>query len=215
MMKRLCQRKVVCVVWSGLIMVLLLAAGSTYLQAQVEGVAVSLSGKITAVIGAEMTILTNVGPVAVKLGERIIIRSEVPVTFSDITAGMYVGATAEKQSDGTFRASRLHIFSEDQRGTGEGHRPLGSAPQSASTMTNANVASVEDVMVQNIKGRMLLLRYKGGEMKVVIPADTLVVKRVIGDRSLLATGSEVSVNGTKVNNDTVTAVQITVRAPSK
>jgi len=215
MMKRLCQRKVVCVLWSGLIMVLLLAAGSTYLQAQVEGVAVSLSGKITAVNGAEMTILSNVGPVAVKLGERIIIRSEVPVTFSDITAGMYVGATAEKQSDGTFRASRLHIFSEDQRGTGEGHRPLSSAPQSASTMTNANVASVEDVMVQNIKGRMLLLRYKGGEIKVVIPADTLVVKRVIGDRSLLTTGAEVSVNGTKFNNDTVTAVQITVRAPSK
>jgi len=134
---------------------------------------------------------------------------------SDITTGMYVGATAEKQPDGTFRASRLHIFSEDQRGTGEGHRPLSSAPQTQLTMTNANVESVEDVMVKNVKGRMLMLRYKGGEIKVVVPADTLVVKRVTGGRTLLVPGVEVSVNGTRISSGEVTATQVTVRAPAK
>ena len=58
------------------------------------------------------------GPMVVKLDEKTVVRKEVPVTFSDITPGMYVRATATKQADGTFRASRLHIFSEDQRGIG-------------------------------------------------------------------------------------------------
>ena len=80
---------------------------------------------------------------------------------------MYVGATAAKQPDGTFRASRLHIFSEDQRGTGEGHRLLGSAPGSGLTMTNANVETVEDVAVQNVQGHVLLLKYKGGKIKML------------------------------------------------
>src|SRR5262245_31045164 len=92
---------------------------------------------------------------------------------------MYVGATAAKQPDGSFRASRLHIFSEDQRGTGDGHRPLSSAPGSGLTMTNANVETVEDIAVQNVQERVLLLKYKGGEIKVLVPADTPVVKRVI------------------------------------
>ena len=67
---------------------------------------------------------------------------------------MYLGTTATKQADGTFLASEVHVFSEDQRGTGEGHRPLGSAPQSGATMTNANVEHVEDVEIKDIKGRL-------------------------------------------------------------
>ncbi len=127
---------------------------------------------------------------------------------------MYVGATATKQPDGTFRASRLHIFSEDQRGTGEGHRPLSAEPQSGATMTNANVETVEDVAVQNVKGRMLTLKYKGGEIKVVVPAETPVVKRIVGDRKLLTTGSTVSINGSRGGDGAVVASQITVRAPA-
>ena len=216
-MKRLKQQSVIGLFCLISAIACLITAGGAQLQAQVgaEGVSVALSGKIVSVKGPEMALQSGSGQVAVKLGEKTIIRGEVPVSFSDITTGMYVGATAEKQPDGTFRASRLHIFSEDQRGTGEGHRPLGSAPQTALTMTNANVESVEDVMVNNIRGRMLMLRYKGGEIKVVVPADTLVVKRVTGDRTLLVPGVEVSVNGTRISSGEVTATQVTVRAPAK
>ncbi|HEX6768179.1 MAG TPA: hypothetical protein VF208_02415, partial [Candidatus Binatia bacterium] len=120
--------------------------------------------------------------------------------------------TATKQPDGTFRASRVHIFSEDQRGTGEGHRPLGSAPQSGATMTNATVETVEELAVQNVKGRMLTLKYKGGEIKVTVPADTFVVQRIVGDRKLLTTGSTVSIIGRRGDDGAVAASQITVRA---
>ena len=177
--------------------------------------AVSVNGKISTITGSDITVMSNSGPVLVKLSGDTIIRGEEPVKFTDINSGMCVGATAEKQPDGTFRASRLHIFSEDQRGTGEGHRPLASAPQSGSTMTNANVATVEDVAVQNVKGRMLTLKYKGGEIKVVVPPDTPVVKRVIGDRRLLTPGSMISASGPRADDGAVVASQITVRAATE
>jgi hypothetical protein len=153
--------------------------------------------------------------VQVQLSDKTIIRGEVPIKFSEITSGMYVGATAAKQPDGTFRATRLHVFSEDQRGTGEGHRPLSSAPQSGLTMTNANIETVEDVAVQNVKGRMLTLKYKGGEIKVLVPPDAPVVKRILGDRSLLTPGAEVSLQVPQAADGSRTATQITVRASAR
>ena len=173
---------------------------------------VSLNGKVTSLKGQELMAETTSGPAAVKLNDKTVIRGELPIKFSDITPGMYVGATAAKQPDGTFRASRLHVFSEDQRGTGEGHGPLSSAPGSGLTMTNANVETVEDVAVQNVQGRMLLLKYKGGEIKVLVPADTVVVKRVIGDSTWLKSGAELSITANRADDVALTATQITVRA---
>lgn len=187
-------------------------AGAAQLAAQTASPPVSLNGKILSISGSSLSVESHGGPVRVNLTEKTIIRSEVPVKFSEIDSGMYVGATAEKQADGTFRASRLHIFSEDQRGVGEGHRPLGSAPKIGLTMTNANVETVEDVAVQQIKGRMLTLKYKGGELKVVVPENAPVVKRIVGDRRLLVPGATVSANGPRSEDGAIQATQITVRA---
>ena len=169
---------------------------------------VSLNGKVTSLKEQELMAETTSGPAAVKLNDKTVIRGELPIKFSDITPGMYVGATAAKQPDGTFRASRLHVFSEDQRGTGEGHGPLSSAPGSGLTMTNANVETVEDVAVQNVQGRVLLLKYKGGEIKVLVPADTVVVKRVIGDSTWLKSGAELSITANRADDGALTATQI-------
>jgi len=181
---------------------------SDELQAQSR---VSLNGKVTSLNGQELVVETSSGPAAVKLTDKTVIRGELPIKFSDINAGMYVGATAAEQPDGTFRASRLHVFGEDQRGTGEGHGPLSSAPGSGLTMTNANVETVEDVAVQNVQGRVLLLKYKGGEIKVLVPADTLVVKRLVGDSTWLKSGAELSITANRADGG-MTATQITVRA---
>jgi hypothetical protein len=187
--------------------VVLLVSSALHAQSSV-----SLNGKVTALKGQELTVETANGPALVKLSDKTLVRGEVPIKFSDITPGMYVGATAAKQPDGIFRASRLHVFSEDQRGTGEGHRPLSSAPGSGLTMTNANVETVEDVAVQNVQGRLLLLKYKEGEIKVLVPAETLVVKRVIADAKWLKPGAVVSITGNRADESAVTATQITVRA---
>jgi hypothetical protein len=149
--KRFCQWSFIRNFSMASVIGLALIGGNAGAQTGSAGNPISVNGIISSITGSDMSVMTNSGPVVVKLGGNTIIRGEVPVKFSDVTSGMYVGATAEKQPDGTFRASRLHIFSEDQRGTGEGHRPLTSAPQSGSTMTNANVETVEDVAVQNVK----------------------------------------------------------------
>ena len=214
-MKGFCRWHVARVLWLGSVIGLALIAVNAQAQIGPTAKTVTVNGTISSVTGSDITLTTNNGPVVIKFSGDTTIRNEVPVKFSDITSGMYVGATAVKQPDGTFRASRLHIFSEDQRGTGEGHRPLSSAAQSGSTMTNANVETVEDVAVQNVKGRMLTLKYKEGEIKVLVPEDTPVVKRVVGDRRLLTSGSTVSASGPRADDGAIVASQITVRAPAK
>ena len=168
----------------------------------------NISGKVVSLKGPELIVAIPSGEGTVAISEKTVVRAEVPIKFSEITSGMYVGATATKQADGNFLASQINIFSEDQRGTGEGHRPLGAA-----TMTNANVERVEDVTVREVKGRMLNLKYKEGEINVIVPPDIPINKRVVGDRSLIKTGSEVSVTADKQADGSLTARQITVRAP--
>ena len=148
--------------WIAFIIGLAVFLTSSALRAQSR---LSVNGKMTSLTGQELVVETSSVPTMIKHNDKTVIRGELPIKFSDIAAGMYVGATAAKQPDGTFRASRLHVFSEDQRGTGEGHGPLGSAPGSGLTMTNANVETVEDVAVQNVQGRMLFSNTKAAKLK--------------------------------------------------
>lgn len=203
--------------WSGLIIALLLLMAGSERNAQgaSAGALMTIRAKVVTLNGPELLVASPNGDVKVMIGEKTVIRGEVAIKFSEITSGMYLGTTATKQPDGNFLASEVHVFSEDQRGTGEGHRPLGSAPESGATMTNANVERVEDVAVQNVKGRLMTLKYKGGEVKVFVPPDIALVKRVPGDRSLLKPGAELSIQATRGSDGSLTASQITVRATGK
>jgi hypothetical protein len=215
--ERMSKREKVRAPWLGWIVALLLLAGGAELKAQVgSSVApVAVRGKIVSLTGPELVMVGTGGNVKVIVDEKTIIRGEVPIPFSDITPGVYLGTTATEQSDGTFLASEVHIFSEDQRGTGEGHRPLGSDPQSGATMTNANVERIEDVTVRNIKGRLMTLKFKGGEVKVLVPPEIPIVKRLLGDRTLLKPGSELALQATRASDGSLSASQITVRAARK
>jgi hypothetical protein len=196
-------------------LLLLTGGGEVKAQAGSSAAPVAVRGKIVSFTGSELVVAGAGGNVKVMVGEKTIIRGEVPIPFSDITPGIYLGTTATQQSDGTFLASEVHIFSEDQRGTGEGHRPLGSDPQSGRTMTNANVERVEDVTVQNIKGRLMTLKFKGGEIKVLAPPEIPIIKRVLGDRGLLKPGAELSIQAMPGSDGSLSATQITVRAGRK
>jgi hypothetical protein len=195
---------------------LFLLLGFIYVaDAQAQSASTNASGKVVSLRGPELIVGAPNGDVKVIMRDKTVVRGEVPIMFSEITSGMYVGVTATKQPDGTFLASRVNVFSEDQRGTGEGHRPLDSAPDSGATMTNANVERVEDVAVRDVKARMMNLKYKGGEINVLVPPETPVSKRVVGDRSLIKIGSEVSVAGTQDADGSLSARQVTVRAPKR
>ena len=183
--------------------------------AQASAAAVTVRGKITALKGTGLEVSGPAGVIKAVLTDKTIIRVEEAILLTEITAGMYLGTTATKQPDGSFLASEVHVFSEDQRGTGEGHRPLSSAPHSGATMTNANVEHVEDIAVQNVKGRIMTLKYPSGEVKVVVPPEIPVVKRVVRNREALKTGLEVSLQGTRSAAGAISATQITVRASGR
>jgi len=196
---------------AGLLGVFLMSPAASFAQPAT----IAVRGKIASLTGQDLIVSSANGDVKTILTDKTVIRAEAPIQLSDISSGMYLGTTATKQADGTFLASEVHVFSEDQRGTGEGHRPLGSALQSGATMTNANVEHVEDVEIKDIKGRLISLKYKDGAVKVLVPPNIPLVKRVRSDRSALKNGVEVSLQGAQSPDGAVAATQITVRTEGR
>jgi hypothetical protein len=208
------EKKMKTAIFAGMFAALVFVAGYSRLEAQTvtAGSPVNIRGKISALKGQDLSVAAPNGEARVMLSDKTVIRQEISIKFSEITSGMYLGTTAEKQPDGIFRASEVHVFSEDQRGTGEGHRPMPNGPTPNSTMTNGNVEKVEDLAVKEVKGRVMSVKYKDGEVKVFVPPDTPVIKRVVVNRDTLKSGAEVSVTATPAADGAMTATQITVRA---
>jgi len=178
-----------------------------------QGKPLTIRGKIAAVEKQALKVTTAAGDVMVKIADDIRIGGVEAANLADIGAGNYVGATAVKQADGTLKALEVHIFPESSRGTGEGHRPWDLQP--GSTMTNANVEKVEQVMVEKAQGQLLTLKYKEGEVKVLVPPDIPVVRRMLADRGALKPGAEISAQAVRGEGGSNTATQITVRAAAR
>jgi hypothetical protein len=62
---------------------------------------------------------------------------------------------------------------------------------------------------------MLNLKYKDGEIKVLVPPDIRLAKRVVADRNVIKAGSEVAANVVQEADGSLVARQITVRLPSR
>ncbi len=129
--------------------------------------------------------------VKVALAENAQIAAVVKASLADIKQGLFVGVTAMPQADGSLSALEVHIFPEAMRGTGEGHYSWDLRPQS--TMTNANI----DEVVTAVDGQTLTLKYKNGEKKVFVAADTPIVAYVRGDNRDLKPGAKVFIAAVK------------------
>ncbi len=162
-----------------------------------------IRGRITALAGDRLVVATAQGEVRVTLTEPLRVTGLMAAQLSDITPETFVGTAARRQADGTFRALEVHIFPEAMRGTGEGHRPW---ERPDTTMTNANVEEV----VQQVEGRLLVLKYKGGEARILVPPDTPIVRIVPGDRGLLKPGAGVSILAVQPTDASVSASSIIV-----
>ena len=131
------------------------------------------------------------------VAEKPSIATLVKASLADIKRDSFVGVTSMPQPDGSQRALEVHIFPEAMRGTGEGHYPWDLRPQSM--MTNANV----DQVGATVDGRMLTLKYKAGETKIFVPADTPIVVYDVGDRTDLKPGAPVFIVAVKQPDGTL------------
>jgi hypothetical protein len=157
---------------------------------------VRVRGTIERMDGSVFIVKTRDGAeVKLALADNPLFVAIVKATVADIKPGMFVGSSAMPQSDGSLRAIEVHIFPPSMRGTGEGHRDWDLKPQS--TMTNANVEQT----VAGVDGQMLTVKYKGGEKKLVVTPETVVVTYQPGDRSELKPGVGIFVSAAEKQPD--------------
>ncbi len=167
---------------------------------------VRIRGTIEAVDGPVLSIKTREGnDVKVRTTDNVAVFGVIKTSLTEIKQGSYIGVTAMPEPDGTQKAVAVHIFPENQRGAAEGFRPWDL--RANSTMTNATVAET----VAATDGQHILVKYKDGEKKVVVPPDTPIVTFVVGDKSEMKPGAKVIIFGaTKKEDGTLEANRVNV-----
>lgn len=122
------------------------------------------------------------------LAGNAMIVAVVKASMADIKEGIFLGSAAMPQPDGSQKALEVHIFPEQMRGTGEGHRPYAPVPNS--TMTNG---AASGSMVTGVDGSTIVVKYKGGEKKIVVPPNAPIVRYEIGGQADLKPGARFTV----------------------
>jgi hypothetical protein len=151
---------------------------------------IRIRGSIESVDGNTLGIRTREGSdVKVRMTDNVAVFAVVKTSLSEIKEGSYIGVTAMPEPDGTQKAIAVHIFPENQRGAAEGFRPWDA--RANSTMTNATVAQT----VEGTDGQNILVKYKDGEKKVVVPPETPIVTFVASDKSEIKPGAKLIIFG--------------------
>src|SRR6516164_3203712 len=157
---------------------------------------VRIRGTIEGVDGPVLSIKTREGnDVKVKMTDNVAVFVVVKTSLSEIKEGSYIGVTGMSEPDGTQKAIAVHIFPENQRGVAEGFRPWDARPNS--TMSNATVAET----VKGTEGQMILVKYKDGEKKVVVPPETPIVTFVASDKTEVKPGAKIIIFGAAKKDD--------------
>jgi len=156
---------------------------------------VRVRGTIERVEGENVLVKSREGAeLKVVLADNALVVAIVRASISDIKPGSFVGVTGMPQADGSQKAVEVHIFPEAMRGTGEGHYPWDLRPQS--TMTNASVVHIEQTVTE-VDGRVLSMKYKDGEKKIIVPANVPIVTYVPSDKSELKPGMQIFIGAAK------------------
>src|SRR5256884_3737337 len=166
-----------------------------------------MSGTIEKADGNVLSLKSSDGAeVKLTLTENVMIIGVVKASMADIKEGTFLGSAAMPQPDGSQKALEVHIYPEQMRGTGEGHRPYAPVPNS--TMTNG---SASGATVAGVEGSTMVVKYKDGEKKIVVPPGVPIVRYEIGDKGDLKPGAHFTVvAATKKPDGTLEASRINV-----
>ena len=166
---------------------------------------VRIRGTVEKLDGNMLTVKARNGQsMTVKLADNFVVMGIAKASLADVGNGKFIGTTTVGERQGALIAEEVHIFPENMRGTGEGHYDWDLRPNSK--MTNANVASVTSMG----KDRVMTVQYKGGEKKILVPENAVIVAFQPTDKSELKPGAQVFVNSQKQPDGTLTAPRVNV-----
>ena len=152
-----------------------LTVASCWAVAAQDAKPVRLRGTIEKVDGHKLTVKTAAGEHTLMLGEKAMVVAVVKASMADVKEGTFLGSAAMPQPDGSQKALEVHIFPEQMRGTGEGHRSYEPVPNS--TMTNG---AASGATVSGVDGSTMTVKYKEGEKKIIVPPGIPIVRYEIG-----------------------------------
>ena len=165
-----------------------LALALTGTAVMAQGKPTRIRGTIEAVAGGVYTIKTRSGDtVKVTLADKGRVSGIVKASLDDVKVDSYIGISAMPQPDGSQKAIHIHIFPAAMRGVAEGFRPWDNQP--GATMTNAAV----ETKVAGKDGSTLMMKYKGGEKKVIVPPGIPIVTYVPAKPDELKPGAKIMI----------------------
>jgi hypothetical protein len=158
---------------------------------------VRIRGEIEKVEGPVLSIKTRDGQsLRVKVADNARVIAQVKASLADIKPNSFIGVTAMPQPDGSQKAIAIHIFLESQRGVvPDRHGPWDLRP--GSTMTNAFVESI----VTATDGQVIMVKYKDGEKKVIVPPEASIVANTPGEKDELRPGTPIIIFAAQKQED--------------
>jgi hypothetical protein len=180
-------------------------------------------GSLASVSDSAITVKTATGDVRIVVQQPLHVFSRASATLSDVKPSSFVGVTSVAQPDGSERATEIHIFPEELRGTGEGSylmTPKGGADSSKqkSTMTNGTVSAAPKAggsprmtngTIASQNTGKITVSYRGGSQTITVPPNVLVTT-LAPVSTKLASGTRVVVLGLKQPDGTMKASNLVV-----
>jgi hypothetical protein len=168
--------------------------------------------------------------VNITLDRQVKVYARTPSDLAHVTSKSFVGVTSVKQPDGSERATEIHVFPEELRGTGEGSYLMNldqTKNANSSRMTNGTVSGLGTANGSAPRSRMtngtvstksgtstLSIEYGGGVETISVPPHvTVTALTLTADK--LTPGQSVLVLAKKQPDGSLTATSIISRGSAK
>lgn len=163
---------------------------------------VNIRGTITSFDGRMIRVeARGAGPLEVELPETVNVSGTKAFSLSDVKPGMVLGVTTVKRADGETVAIDVRPIPATA--------PLGLSPfdlAAGSTMTNATLEG--QAVLAN--GSELVLNYKSGVVKVLVPPGTPMSQSAPGSRADIKPGETIFIVARIGEGDKLTAARVQV-----
>ncbi len=187
-------------------------------------------GVVTSVSGDVLTVNSSNGSVNITLDRQLKVYTRTPSDLAHVTSKSFVGVTSVKQPDGSERATEIHVFPEELRGTGEGSYLMNSdqtKDANSSRMSNGTVSGLGAANGGAPRPRMtngtvstksgestLSIEYGGGVETITVPPN-VTVTALTPTADNLTPGQSVLVLAKKQPDGSLTAANIISRGSAK